>query len=289
MNRAFIFAWVTLAGAGLLSARQPVMDMVPRWAGGWGFQYFHEFRMAEDLFSGASEVANPDGLRKEIRTSWLEGVYTFDRARRITFKMPYLDQERVALVGGTPVTQRGHGLGDIVVATPLKRYTNLPGLTYNFGVTPQLRLPTGKTTADYPVGDGSWDPGLSVSFSSESARWYHLYDLTYWKNTRGSAGMRKGDELMFDINIGRAFPFQERHSSVFVMLDVQSRWMDRDRTSTSSGGESVSVGPMLMYVKLYDWGTMAVRAEYRLPVYERWNGTQTGNEQRFALGIGFAF
>lgn len=280
-----IVAAVLLAVGSSLFAHQPVMDMVPRWAGGWGLQMFQEYRVAEDLFSGSDKIGNPSGLRREVHTTWLEGVYTFDRARRVTFKMPYVDQERVALVSGSPVTQRGHGLGDIMIAAPFKKYTNVPGLTYNWSATPQLRLPTGKTTHAFAVGDGSWDPGLSLSLSTESPRWYHLYDLWYWKNTQGSNGMRHGDELGFDINIGRALSHQEHNIGTFIMLDVTARWMDRSRHNSNSGGEYISMGPMFMVFK----GNWAFRAEYRLPVYERWNGNQVGNEHRFSIGVGVAF
>ena len=56
-----------------LLAHQPVMDMAPRWSGGYGFQIRNEF--SPDVSS----------------TNWLEGVYTRSREKRITFKIPLED------------------------------------------------------------------------------------------------------------------------------------------------------------------------------------------------------
>ena len=38
MNKSMVI----LSLLGIVSAHQPVMDMAPRWAGGWGFQFRYE-------------------------------------------------------------------------------------------------------------------------------------------------------------------------------------------------------------------------------------------------------
>ena len=63
----------------------------------------------------------------------------------------------------------GRGIGDAIFALPLKKYWNLEKSTMNLGLTPQIRVPTGSTSDSYPVGDGSWDMGLSASFSNMSS------------------------------------------------------------------------------------------------------------------------
>ena len=73
-----------------LKAHQPVMDMAPRWKGGYGFQLRYEANNKKKLMSGEDSVANPLGLKSEISTLWFEGVYTFTRERRVSYKVPFV-------------------------------------------------------------------------------------------------------------------------------------------------------------------------------------------------------
>lgn len=159
---------VTFAGlcllAGQVAAHQPVMDMAPRWAGGYGIQARLEH------FDSQS-------------TTWLEGVYTFDRSVRATFKLPY----------------RNGGVGDLILGLPLKKYSNRGALTSNWGITPSVRLPTG--------GDGNAEGGLSVSYSSETPGFYTMYDLYAWPDSRG-----------LDVNFGYAFP--KKGGGTFALWDI---------------------------------------------------------------------
>ena len=116
-------------------------------------------------------------------------------------KVPYVDKSRQWLQDGKVIRQDGQGLGDIIIGTPIKKYVNKKGYTYNLGLTPNLRLPTGSTGDDWAVGNGSWDAGLSLNYSFETPKWYHLYDLYYWKNGSGR-NFDQGDEVAFDANIG---------------------------------------------------------------------------------------
>lgn len=283
MNRLWL-AGAMAAGAAW--AHQPIMDMAPRWAGGWGFQHFSEFRIANDLLNGTEKRDNPFGVRQRVNTHWLEGVYTFRREMRLTIKIPWRDQERTVLKNGTAVHQRGDGWGDIILGAPFKKYVNKRNLTYNYGITPMLGMPTGSTSDAFPVGDGSWDPGISLSASFESPTWYHLYDLWYWKNTQSSRGWRGGDQAGLDINIGRSFPHPEKYQGAFIMWDISARWQDTGRDfSHDTGGESIAMGPALVFFK----GNWMLRLEYRMPIYERRNGRQPGDEKRFAIGLGITF
>ena len=73
------------------------MDMAPRWDGGYGIQTrFEHF--------------------DDTNTVWLEGVYTWDRSIRATFKLPYHDGE----------------MGDLILGLPLKRYFSEGALTGNW-------------------------------------------------------------------------------------------------------------------------------------------------------------
>lgn len=145
-------------------AHQPVMDMAPRWSDGYGLQ---------------TRIVNFDSQT----TVWLEGVYTFDKSIRATFKLPNQDGQ----------------FGDVILGLPLKKYKNDGASTSNWSITPSVQVPSGV--------QGEWDAGLSLSYSSESPHYYQLYDLYSW-----------GDRTGLDINVGMAFP--GKGSGKFLMWDV---------------------------------------------------------------------
>lgn len=283
---AFFLVWSGVAVRPVF-AHQPVMDMSPRWKGGYGGQVRHVWHGSDELKDGDSGVPNPVGRRRRVNTTWYEGVYTFSKEARVTFKLPWVDQSRVTVKDGVRQRQADSGWGDLILGFPLKRYTNQPGSTWNIGLTPSVRVPTGSTTADFPVGDGSTDIGLSLSYSHESASLYQFYDLFYWANTRGTKGIAEGDELGLDVNIGlHPFHSNATNSGVFVMWDVSTRHENRGvGTGGATGGTRVSMGPVLV---LYRDNVM-FRVEYKIPAYERVNGTQVSFGPEVTVGLGISF
>ena len=268
-------------------AHQPVMDMAPRWQGGYGFQVRHESYGSDKLMSGTSEVGNPFNLDKELDTTWLEGIYTFRRELRLSVKVPYVDQQRTVLQNGAPVTLSGSGLGDVVVGMLFKRYKNQASATGNIALTTSIRLSTGDSSGDYPVGDGSTDFGLSFSKSMERANFYQYYDLFYWENREGDRGIHRGNELGLDVNLGW-HPYHKNltNTGVFVMMDFSLRNEERGRDLKGvTGGKRVSGGPVLVY---YRQGMM-IRAEYKYPFHEDVYNTQLSRGPEFNVGIGFVF
>ena len=118
LRHALLPLWFVAAASAL--AHQPVMDMAPRWAGGYGVQLFQVHSIADDLRHGQTTLPNPNGLGSRVDTTWLEGVYTFRREFRITAKVPYIDQSRQWLRDGEVIRQTGRGLGDIIIGAPIK-------------------------------------------------------------------------------------------------------------------------------------------------------------------------
>lgn len=270
-------------------AHQPVMDMAPRWADGFGFQVRQEHFGSDELRRENSGEKNPLGLERFVDATWLEGVYTFDRSVRATIKIPYLRQRRTARVGSEPARQRSDGLGDIVFGLPLKRYTNHGASTENWSLTPSLRVPTGTTSGEFPTSDGSWDIGLSASYSRETPLVYQLYDVFFWKEGSGKRGMRSGDSWGLDINVGlHPWHDNDSNSGIFALWDITARHNAAPNAlnlTTASGGDRVHTGPVFVY---YRAGFM-LRAEFKLLAYERVDGVSLSRGNEYSVGIGFAF
>lgn len=278
---------ITAGGATTGQAHQPVMDMAPRWQGGWGVQLRHEHRFSNSLLRGDKKVANPQGRRRTVNTTWLEGVYTFKRELRLTAKLPWVDQRRVSVAGGAPTTQTGSGIGDAILGLQLKHYFNRAESTGNIGMTPSIRVPTGSTNAGYPVGDGSWDVGISTSFSTETSQLYQFYDLFYWHNAKGERGMNRGDEVGLDVNIGvHPYHDNERNLGIFLMGDLSVRHEGSGRdTGGTTGGSRISLGPVLVGY----WNNLMIRADVKIPVYQYVRGTQVSYGTEVNVGLGVAF
>jgi len=281
-----VLVWCFVLVPGV-SAHQPVMDMAPRWEKGYGFQIRHEYRYSDELIDKDNDVANPLGLSRKVNTTWVEGVYTFERSKRITIKIPWVQQERVASVKGVATKQKDSGLGDIIIGVPLKLYENKDQATYNLGFTPSLRIPSGKTSGDYPIGDGSWDIGLSLAYSHESFSFYQFYDLFYWINNEGRRGQHEGNQLGFDANLGiHPYHNNETNTGIFLMMDFAARYKDEGtKISGNNAGTRVSVGPVFVFYR----ENMMFRVEYKIPVYEMALDNQVSYGNELNMGIGFTF
>jgi len=139
--------WVVIMSVPTLaSAEQPVFGMMPRWANGWGVQTQYEL---EDTADERSQLLH------------IEGVYTWARWIRVTYKIPFIVHGR-----RTGATEAERGLGTPVLALPLKKYFNYDGLSGSWSLTPHVFLPLETTD----LGHSDELAGLSASYAHETYR-----------------------------------------------------------------------------------------------------------------------
>ena len=284
-----VFIGFLVINASSLKADQPVMDMAPRWEKGYGFQVRQEFFGSDKLLEGNNKINNPLGLERYVSETWLEGVYTFKRSIRATFKLPYVYQKRVKDIHGAGVRQENSGLGDLILGVPLKYYRNKGAYTDNFGITPSIRIPTGDSSGDFPISDGSWDFGLSLSHSLETPKYYTSVELFYWKNTTGKNGMKSGDEFGLEIDLGYHLSHSDITSSgIFIMWDLIAMHNGKPNEANLTiftGGQLVQTGPILVLYK----NNVMFRAELKYPLYENVDGISNSRGPEINIGIGIAF
>jgi hypothetical protein len=271
-------------------AHQPVMDMAPRWAKGYGFQTRFESFNKTVLRQGGSDISNPLGLKDERSTLWLEGVYTFTREHRISFKLPYILAQVRKENDGQAQTLSDAGLGDVIVGFLKKWYFNHTGLTGNLSFTPSLRLPTGKQDSDLNLGRGVVDYGLSVSASVEAYKWYTMFDVFTWIHSTQSSSLKPGQLYGFDFDIGyHPYHNMDTNSGVFVMTGINGRHrlkdVDSDGAKANTGGRTLELSPTLVVYK----GRLMARAQVHVPVYSKFNGAQLAPTNGFQLGIGIVY
>ena len=113
--------WILLLVRISITADEPIMNMMPRWDNGWGFQFIEEYRSESDLLLG-DQLAYP-GFSEDVHLMHMEGGYTWDKSIRLTAKIPYvLDAVREMPDGsGGKRIQRDNGIGDPTLALPLKK------------------------------------------------------------------------------------------------------------------------------------------------------------------------
>jgi hypothetical protein len=147
LPRFFFLLWITLHAATSL-AEQPVFDMMPRWDNGWGMQLEHEYESHSDAVGHLLH---------------LEGVYTWRRWIRVTYKIPWVLTEQSLT---DPALPPDSGIGTPVLALPLKKYFNKDGRSGSWSLTPHVFLPVSTTL----LGRKDEYGGLSVGYSQETYR-----------------------------------------------------------------------------------------------------------------------
>jgi hypothetical protein len=284
-----IFILILLPSLAL--GHQPVMDMAPRWKGGYGVQMRIENSVKDRLEQKGSSLGNPDRLKVKSSTTWFEGVYTFRRGFRLTFKLPWLEKTRRLLQDGQVRDLRASGLGDLILGIQNKYYFNKPHYTGNISFTPSFYLPTGSTSGGLSLGRGTVDYGVSLSASVEMFHLYTYLDLISRLNTRGSDGTRLGNSFGFDADLG-LHPYHDvqKNRGMFLMVGLNGRWQGKDLLSSeepnpNSGGRTFEIAPTFVFY----WHNWMWRTQYHISLYQRLNGMQLAESLRFQTGIGVVF
>ena len=252
-------------------ADQPIMNMMPRWDGGYGFQVLAETIRRNDLKQGNAIVA--EGHREDIQLLHLQGVYTWDRAIRLTFKLPYISDARRELPGsgGTKTIEHDSGWGDLTLALPLKKYFNLDQRTGNWSLTPQVRVPLGKKVPHYSVAKRVWGSGLSLGYETESYHWFFATGVTGWifESTEPA-------EWSASIDVG-----WNARKDLQLLWESDFKWNDEEAFS-------LEAGPAL-YWRYNDRVHTRLEWKHDFVSQVSRNRTKYGNGDRLSLGIGFVY
>ena len=252
---------------------QPIMNMMPRWDGGYGMQALAETIHRSDLKLG--DVVVGKGFSEDIELLHLQGVYTWDRSVRLTFKLPYIvsAQREVLGIDNQKEEQHNKGIGDLTLALPLKQYFNLSARSGNWSIVPQIIIPLGAAdSADiYSVANRIWGSGISLGYETETYHWFFAASASAWayessmSNQWGGSvdlGLKSGDRLLY------------LWESDFK-LDVEDAFI-------------LSAGPAVYY-RFSD--TIHTRFEWKHDFISRVSKRQAeyANGDRISFGIGFVF
>lgn len=254
-----------------VNADQPIMNMMPRWDNGYGIQFLTDHLHRADLKQGNSVIAS--GFSETITQIHMQGVYTWDRSIRATFKLPYITEARRERRDGTggKRDERDQGLGDLTLALPLKKYFNHAARSSNWTFAPQVRVPMGSQKEGYQVAKRLWGSGLTFGYETEVYKWFFYTDFTTW--------IFEGDaptELHATIDFG--YTFQD---NAMILWESDFKWDDADAVR-------LSAGPALYY-RLQD--QIHARLEWKHDFISRVasDTPSHGNGDRLSVGVGFVF
>jgi hypothetical protein len=264
-----LFLFIGITSVSL--ADQPIMNMMPRWDGGYGVQVLAETLHRSDLKQGKDVVA--EGHSEDIRQLHLQGVYTWDRSIRLTFKLPYVTDARreVPGEGGTKTVERDSGWGDLTLALPLKNYFNLDQRSGNWSLTPQVRVPLGKKDSGYSAAKRVWGSGLSLGYETETYHWFFATGVTGWI-------FESPEPAEWSTSIDLGWNAQD---DLQVLWESDFKWNDE-------GAFTLAAGPAL-YWRYSDRIHTRIEWKHDFVSQVSRNRQKYGNGDRLSLGVGFVY
>lgn len=201
------------------------------------------------------------------------------------------------------------GAGDGTLMGLYRLYRNddlLPADVLTLGIG--VKTPTGSSTerssngklihAHMQPGTGSWDPLLSVIYTSMTGQFLVQADATYQYTTGNSEGYEFGDSLALGLSgkyavrkefnisagltglyVGRA---SDRNGSYYNAATNSSLMDDPANT----GGSSLWVSPG---VQVFPRKHLALDAKVQVPLWEKVNGIQLVSSYLVVAGISYSF
>jgi hypothetical protein len=254
-----------------LLADEPIMNMMPRWAGGWGVQTILEHRIERDLLL-RGDVAN-EGFGEEANILHLEGVYTWKRAVRLTAKLPYVLNARREMPDGSggKKIQRDKGMGDLTLALPLKKYFNLDGRSGSWTFKPMLRVPLSGEN-EYEVYDDEWGTGLGLSYEFETYRLFFFLGTSGWI-------YHEDEPFESHSSFDLGYNFEAKGGNGTILWETDFHYED-------DGSETLLAGPAF-YWNVND--VTHLRLAWQHDFHDRQGVLDHGNGDTFKLSIGWVF
>lgn len=270
---------------------------------GFRLSFTELYKPKSKLYSGANEVANPEGEFNDEYRSVLGVDYGFSRNLTLMALVPYVHRDYRLGGGGEALGDQSlDGLGDVTLMVKSRRY-HYEGRqrTFNWSLIGGLETPTGETDARQSNGAlvparlqpglGSWNPFLSSAVTAGIDRWRFDAVIFNKVNTKGDQDYEKGNFFSASLSVGYRFLHYKYPGPTFgARLGVQYRHEQRAKQGgalvTDSGSEQVLLNPGL---SIHPVPRMDLNIFTRIPVYQDYNGTQLAWDPEIVLAFGFRF
>lgn len=275
-NQKLIVLGLVVA-AGLVGARvnpaqahEPVFSVGPEtiYADGVGIESEFEFGRGQD---------------ERFQALHYEIIYGYSKDLSLTLSIPYITGRR--LEGNT-----SSGLGEIQFRGKYSLFKRdslgaQDKVTAIFG----LKLPTGRETAQPPLGSGAVDTMLGISAGHESRKWYRFASLRYLvRNSNNS--ISPGDRFMYDAAFGLRPKQSEYLEADFVaLLELNGEFEFAARSAgikqADSGGNTIWLGPTALWSKR----NVMLKGGLQFPLVQNLRGNQGGDDFRAVIAVEYHF
>ncbi len=233
------------------------------------------------LYKGGVEVAaelhrSEQGRERETEAG-LELTYGLTGDWAAGVELPWVRHEE----GGA----RASGLGDVALFTKYRFWRrDRLGSQESAAVLLRVLTDSGDDRADPPLGSGSTDTVLGLTWGYEGRKWYRWASLRYRRNGENGAGLRRGDRLLIDLVGGiRPRPSGYREPDTVWLLELNGEIAQRARRHgvdlADSGGRQWFLSPGLFWTRR----NFAIKAGVQIPVASDLNGDQSETDYRARL------
>ncbi len=179
------------------------------------------------------------------------------------------------------------GLGDVRLFTKYRfwRHDTL-GVQRSAAALLKVKLESGDEQEDPPLGTGSTDTLLGLTYGYESLKWYRWAGVRYRRNGENDAGLQRGDWWLLDIVAGwrPRLPEYLKADTVWL-LELNGEYGQRAEingtTIRDTGGREWFVSPGIFWTRR----NFAVKAGAQIPVASDLNGDQAESDYRARLTL----
>ena len=233
------------------------------------------------LYKGGIEIApevhiNEQGDKQDVELG-LELTYGLTGDWAAGIEMPYAWRED----GSTSA----NGAGDVKLFTKYRfwRHDTL-GAQESAAVLLRVNIDTGDEDDSPPLGTGSTDSILGLTYGYEGRKWYRWASVRYRFNGENDAGLERGDKILFDLVGGiRPTPTDYLEPDTVWLLELNGEYGKKadlnGTTLKNTGGKEWFLSPGIFWTKR----NFAVKAGVQIPVYSDLNGKQDETDYRAKL------
>ena len=177
------------------------------------------------------------------------------------------------------------GVGDVSLFTKYRfwRHDTL-GAQETAAILAKVKFASGDENKTPPVGSGSTDAILGLSYGYESRKWYRWASVRYRRNGENDAGLRRGDKVLVDL-VGGIRP------KLTAYLEPDTVWLlelngeygrraeFRGSNLPNTGGTELFLSPGIFWTKR----NFAVKAGVQIPIVSNLHGRQDNSDYRTRL------
>ncbi len=177
------------------------------------------------------------------------------------------------------------GVGDVSLFTKYRFWRNdTLGAQETAAILAKVQFASGDDNKIPPVGSGSTDAILGLTYGYEGRKWYRWASIRYRRNGENDDRLRRGDKVLVDLVGGiRPKPTGYLEPDTVWLLELNAEYGQRAELRGSelpdTGGTELFLSPGIFWTKR----NFAVKAGVQIPIVSNLHGRQDNTDYRTRL------